>query len=171
MYMCSKCKNQISSEQTENGYSFPTYSVIGGLIGIFGATVTGTLLLIPATFVAGAITDSLIRRCDICSSEVPDDDPGYHLMEEFGDELSGQTYKPVGNSSSGTRQAPQQSDSQQLRQNIQPTQKVSENNHSDLLNTSEPFDNQQEQCEFVFDEIDGKLVQQQPSFQHATWYL
>lgn len=163
MFICSNCKSQIGSEQAENGKLFPAYTVIGGLIGTVGAAVTGTLLLIPATVVAGAVADSLTQRCGICDSEIEENDPGYHLMEELGDELSGRTYRSVGKSNPVTQQPSQQSNSRQPQQGFQPTQRIHESSHSDSSNTFGQFDNQQEQCEFVFDETEGKLVQQQQS--------
>jgi hypothetical protein len=155
MLLCSNCKNQIGSEQTENDKSFPAYTVIGGLVGTLGAAVTGTLLLVPATFIAGAFADSLTRRCEICDSEIEENDPGYHLMEELGDELSGRSYRPVGKSNPEAQQP--------LQQGSQPAQRVHEGGHSDSLNTPEQFDNPQEQCELTFDEVEGRLVRQQPS--------
>ena len=156
MYICTKCKEEIGIEQPETGRSFPAYSVIGGLIGAVGAAVTGTLLVVPATVIAGAVADMLTRSCGICGSEIPEGQDAYRLMEELGDESGGQTYRPVGRSDGTAQMTPQRSGLGQFQHGQQPPQEIQETsqNPSDV---SQESDDQRTQ-EFVFDEMEGKLV-------------
>lgn len=158
MYICNNCKEEIGIEQPESSRSFPAYSVIGAIIGVAGAAATGILLLVPATVIAGAAADTLTRRCGICDSEIAEDEPAYHLMEELGGESGGQTYRPVGKSDGGAQMIPQQSGLGQFRHRSQPPQEIQETNQN-LSDVSQESDEQRTQ-EFVFDETEGKLVPQ-----------
>ncbi len=96
MFVCDGCRQQIGSNQPEGGRPFPAYTFLGGLLSAAGAVATGIWILVPAGIVVGALTDSSKRRCEICNSEVGQDEPAFHLMEELGDDLAGRSYRPVG---------------------------------------------------------------------------
>lgn len=145
--------------QPESGRQFPAYSVTGGVIGTVGAALTGTLLLVPATVIVGAIADTLTRRCGICGNEINEGEPSYyHLMEELDDKSGGQTYRPVGKSDRTAQMTPRQSGSGQFQHGSQPPQEVQETSQTNPLDVSQESDDQGAQCEFVFDEMEGKLV-------------
>lgn len=156
MYICSNCKEEIGIEQPESSRSFPAYAVIGGMLGTAGAAMTGTLLFIPAALIAGAAADTLTRSCGICGSEIPEGQDAYRLMEELGDESGGQTYRPVGRSDGTAQMTPQRSGLGQFQHGSQPPQEIQETsqNPSDV---SQESDDQRIE-EFVFDEMEGKLV-------------
>jgi len=158
MVICGNCKEQIGTGQSENTRSFPSYTVAGSLIGTIGALVGGSLLLVPAAVVAGALADTAARNCGMCGNQISEDEPSYHLMEELGDEYGGLTYKPVTGSQGPAPKFPQRSCSQATeRDGFGPgrTELLIEGN---IKESPEECDKQQPQAEYVFDELEGKLV-------------
>jgi len=163
--ICSNCKEKIrATEQPENSRPFPAFTVVGGVLGAVGTVLTGTILLVPAAVVAGAVADISSQRCELCDNEIEEDQLAYHLMEEFDNTGGGQIYKPV-KSSAGQRQAnPQQPGLRQSPSSFQPPEKIQET--SQTLPTKELQESDEEpqaQCEYVFDQMEGKLVQRDTS--------
>lgn len=161
MLICDKCKEKvIAAEQSENNRPFPAFTVVGGILGTFGAVLTGTILAVPAAIVAGAVADASTQRCDICDGEIEEDQSAYNLMEESGNGTGMPTYKSVGGSAGqpqANTQQPYVSPSPRGSQSSREMQEISQTFPSDIY--EEPSD-QQEECEYVFDELEGKLVQQ-----------
>ena len=55
MLICDKCKEKITAaEQSENNRPFPAFTVVGGILGTFGAVLTGTILAVPAAIVSSS---------------------------------------------------------------------------------------------------------------------
>lgn len=165
--ICNKCKERITTaDQQEDTRPFPAFTVLAGIAGAAGAALTGTILAIPAAIMAGAAVD-ISQRCEICDS----DEPAYHLMEESNNESGGQSYKPVGNSAGlpqANTQRPSQRQSLSSLQSPERTQEANPVIPPDMLQESDE-QQQQAQHEYVFDEIQGMLIQRDiPSDEDAT---
>jgi len=94
MFVCEGCKTQLHRAENEGtGRPFPAFSVAGGVLGSLAAVATGTILLVPAAVVLGAVADS--RRCGLCGAEVQKDEPAYHMMHELPGESGSPAYRPV----------------------------------------------------------------------------
>ena len=160
MYICNNCKEKISSgEQQDVGRAFPAFTVAGGILGTLGAALTGTILAVPAAIVAGAVADISSRRCEMCDTEIEDEEPSYHLMEELSDPVGGQSYRPVGKSAGFAQSGSQQPGSQRLQEGFQPLGRTTETSEPTLPDPIDKPGNQLEQSEFIYDETEGKLVQ------------
>lgn len=158
MGICEKCKERIASDEPDLDTPFPAYSVAGGIAGTAAAAVTGVLLVIPAAVLAGAVADALGRRCSLCGFETPDDEPTYHLMEALDGAPSGGVYRPVSNSAGTLGASPQL--------NADPARRPPSKNPHSPPTEQMPFpdlpcpieDERQSPTDFVFDEVEGKLV-------------
>jgi hypothetical protein len=157
MYICERCKAHISEEKPKAGSPFPLFTVIGGIIGTIGTVLTG-LVLIPVAIVAGVAGDAL-RHCGLCNREIEEDEPAYHMMESFDNDLYGQTFRPL-----SKPQPPNSNAQQQVYQTppsqaaFQPSQTPSQNRQGLHVESQPRDDERSSQREFVFDRIEGKLV-------------
>lgn len=159
MFICDDCKEQMTVEKAENSFSFPAFTVTGGLIGTVGALVGGPLLLVPATVVAGALVDTVARNCEMCGKDVLEDEPSYHLMEELSDEYGGLAYRPIAGSQGQTAQSPQRSYTQPFERDGFGSGRTGCQTDGSIEEFPGEFSKQQQpQVEYVFDEVDSKLV-------------
>ena len=167
MLVCRSCKDQLGPQQDRNGRSFPAYTAAATLVGTIVGTMTGTLLAIPFAFFAGLGADALSRRCELCDAEIDKDDEGYFLMEELGDEIGGKTYRPVSMANTTQKDIPHHSQARPDQTNPRPPQNTNPTRQSDLPNQMDRSVDDGGPSEFIFDETQGKFVQQQsepPSF-------
>ncbi len=159
MYVCNKCKVELSTESPEGHRSFPAYTVIGGIVGTIGTALSSVLLLVPVALIAGAVVDVSIRHCSQCDKEIEEDEPAYQLMEELGNSLGGPAYRAVDRPSGRT--TPNRFASNQMTRGSQPCEESLKKHAPDSLDVCGQRDEQLPQGKFVFDEAEGKLVQQQ----------
>jgi len=123
------------------------------------AAASGTLLIVPAAVVAGAALD-LGRRCSVCGTEIGNDDEAYHLMEETDDGLGARSYRAA------ATPARAESSSRPMQRGIGRSQAYAKSPHQPGFGeSSDPTEEEPEdrrETRFVFDEIEGRLVQEEP---------
>lgn len=64
-HVCQDCLKEYDIQKNE-GTSFPSFTLLGGIIGGLAGLFLGPIVLVPAGLVAGATTD--IIRCQICGN-------------------------------------------------------------------------------------------------------
>ena len=83
--ICENCMN--GQEIRKYDTPFPSFTIIGGILGSIGSLVAGPLILIPAGLIAGAATD--VTRCYLCGTEKN----VHELTEEYEDEEGNRFYR------------------------------------------------------------------------------
>jgi hypothetical protein len=158
--ICDDCRQRVSGNDAMDGERpFPAFTVTGALLGSIGAAASGTLLIVPAAIVAGAALDAG-RRCAVCGAEIGEDDGAYHLMEEMDDGLGTRSYRAAG------PPAPTVARSRPTKRGIGRSQPCAKPPRQpvfgDSLGHAEEEPEEQHETRFVFDEIEGRLVQADP---------
>lgn len=93
MFVCKSCQERISVEDfTDSCESFPVFSVVGSVLGLVGASLTGQFWLIPVATFGGALYDSRPRHCEICHNIINPDDEYFQFAEKTTDDQTNQTY-------------------------------------------------------------------------------
>jgi len=158
MHICEQCKGKIVDVNSKSQFTFPSFTVAGGIFGVLGATLSGALLLIPAGLIAGVLADH--SKCDYCNNEIDDTDPGYHLMEANDTEM-GQTVATPLNKSREKRNTTEKS-----KDNFESLEYSNENDKDSYMQNSmfpdsdgdfeheDPLDLQQ----YLYDDISEQFI-------------
>jgi len=164
--ICDDCKRHISTDEAADGERpFPAFTVAGGLVGSLAAAATGTLLIVPAAVVAGAALD-VGRRCSACGTEIGDEDEAYYLMEEMDDGVGARSYRAARSPASADTGPPPQQGGFKRSDRFSGFPPCSEPEHA-----FDPFDEKPEderEATFVFDEVEGRLLQKESVFDTLT---
>jgi len=78
MNICKDCQENLDVTEEED-FPFKASAILGG-IGILSSLITGNLILVPLTLIAGSSID--IIRCDICGKEMEDSEASKILSVE-----------------------------------------------------------------------------------------
>lgn len=93
MIICDQCRSRVNtSDPYEWSGTFPVYAVLGGLVGVFAASV-GALWLAPITVVGGGLFDAV--KCHLCNKQIKPDEPRYQVSIEFMDDLGRTRLRPA----------------------------------------------------------------------------
>jgi hypothetical protein len=93
MQLCESCKAQLVTPESKTSLPFPSFTVAGGIMGSAVAALSGALIVLPATLLAGAAFDA--GRCDRCGEEMDESDPTYTLMDVDEDEGGEAVFTPL----------------------------------------------------------------------------
>jgi len=89
MKLCEDCIVNDYKVERNDGTPFPSFMLLGGLIGAIPALITGAVLLVPAGLLAGFSMDLI--TCDKCGSNKN----VHEVMIETDDEWGDRIYRPI----------------------------------------------------------------------------
>lgn len=158
--ICDDCRQRVSEDTVAGGdRPFPAFTVTGAIAGSLAAAVSGTLLVVPAAVVAGAALDAG-RQCSVCGAEMGDDDEAYHLMEETDDGLGTRSYRSAApRSAADSIPRPTRGG---VGRSQGPSRPFGQPDLDDPFDAAEGVPENRHETRFVFDEVEGRLVQEEP---------